>query len=138
MNPPQGYLHMHPSILVVDDTQLYRTAFCQLVQLCWPTAQVVEAADASQALTLFPQQPWDLIILDYQLPTLSGTDLARHLRARAQAQGRAIPPLVLMSAHPDASTFARASGAVAFLPKPVDAEMLRAALTPLLIAPAAP
>jgi CheY-like chemotaxis protein len=129
---------MSPSILVVDDNQLYRTTFCTLLQLCWPTAQLVEAADASQALTVFPQQTWDLIILDYQLPTLSGTDLARHLRTRAHAQGQVLPPIVLMSTQPDAATFARASGAVAFLPKPVDADMLRTALTPLLIAPAIP
>ena len=138
MTPPQGYGHMHPSILVVDDNQLYRTTFCQLVQLCWPTAQIAQAADASQALTLFPQQPWDLVILDYQLPTLSGTDLARHLRTRAHAQGRVLPPLVLMSTQPDAAMFARTSGAMAFLPKPVDAAMLRTTLTPLLIAPALP
>jgi CheY-like chemotaxis protein len=123
---------MRPSILVVDDNHLYRTAFCQLVRLCWPSAQIVEAADASHALTLFPQQPWDLLILDYQLPTLSGTDLARHLRTRAHAQGRVLPPIVLMSTQPDAAMFARASGAIAFLPKPVDVDMLRTALTPLL------
>ena len=129
---------MDPSILVVDDNQLYRTAFCRLVQLCWPAAQIGEAADASQALALFPQQTWDLIVLDYQLPTLSGTDLARHLRTRAQAQGRALPPLVLMSTQPDAATFARSIGAVTFLPKPVDIATLRTALTPLLIAPTIP
>jgi CheY-like chemotaxis protein len=129
---------MSPTLLVVDDNQLYRTTFCKLLQQCWPTAQIVEAADASQALTLFPQRMWDLIILDYQLPTLSGTDLARHLRTRAHAQGRVLPPIVLMSTQPDAATFARASGAVAFLPKPVDADMLHTALTPLLIAPEIP
>ena len=132
MTTPQGHVLMNPSILVVDDNQHYRTTFCTLLQLCWPTAQLVEAADASQALTVFPQQTWDLIILDYQLPTLSGTDLARHLRTRAHAQGQVLPPLVLMSTQPDAATFARASGAVAFLPKPVDADMLRTALTPLM------
>jgi len=129
---------MPPSILVVDDNQLYRTTFCELVQLCWPTAQIAQAADASHALTLFPQHPWDLLILDYQLPTLTGTDLARHLRTRAHAQGRLLPPLVLMSTQPDAAMFARASGSMAFLPKPVDADMLRTALTPLLSAPALP
>ncbi|HEU5098287.1 MAG TPA: response regulator [Roseiflexaceae bacterium] len=123
---------MDPSFLVVDDNQLYRTAFCRMVQLCWPAAQVGEAADASQALAMFSQQTWDLIILDYQLPTLSGTDLARHLRARAQARGRALPPLVLMSTQPDAATFARSIGAATFLPKPVELATLRAALTPLL------
>jgi CheY-like chemotaxis protein len=129
---------MHPSILVVDDNQLYRTTFCQLVQLCWPTAQIAEAADASQALTLFSQQPWDLLILDYQLPTLSGTDLARRLQTWAHAHDRRLPPIILMSTQPDAAIFARASGAVAFLSKPVDAATLHTALTPLLNAPAQP
>jgi CheY-like chemotaxis protein len=129
---------MNPSILVVDDNQLYRTAFCRLVQLCWPAAHIGEAADASQALALFPQQTWDLIVLDYQLPTLSGTDLARHLRTRAQAQGQVLPPLVLMSTQPDAATFARSIGAATFLPKPVDLATLRTALTPLLIVPTVP
>ena len=129
---------MDPAILVVDDNQLYRTAFCRLVQLCWPAAHIGEAADASQALALFPQQTWDMIVLDYQLPTLSGTDLARHLRTRAQAQGQVLPPLVLMSTQPDAAMFARSIGAVTFLPKPVDIATLRTALTPHLIAPTIP
>jgi CheY-like chemotaxis protein len=131
---------MIPKILVVDDHPLYRTTFCALLQLCWPAAQIVEAADASQALAVFPQHAWDLILLDYQLPTLTGGDLARHLRARAQAHGRVLPPLVLMSTQPDAATFARAIGAVAFLPKPVELDALRGALTPLLAAarPVAP
>src|SRR4051812_32883119 len=129
---------MDQSILVVDDNQLYRTAFCRLVQLCWPAAQVGEAAHASQALEMFWQQNWNLVILDYQLPTISGTDLARLLRMRARALGRSPPPLVLMSTQPDAATFARSIGAATFLPKPVDIATLRAALTPLLAAPSIP
>jgi CheY-like chemotaxis protein len=119
---------MSQSFLVVDDHQLYRATFCALLQLCCPNARIVEAGDASQALALFPLHPWDAIILDYQLPTLSGGDLARHLRARAQAQGRPIPPLILMSTQPDAATFARAIGARAFLPKPVELADLQAVL----------
>jgi CheY-like chemotaxis protein len=119
---------MSPSFLVVDDHELYRTSFCSLLELCCPDAQIVQATNASQALALFPQQQWDAVILDYQLPTLSGSDIARRLRAQAQAQGHPLPPLIMMSTQPDASTFARAIGAVAFLPKPVDLGELQQAL----------
>jgi CheY-like chemotaxis protein len=128
---------MRPIFLVVDDHQLYRTTFCALLQLCCPNAQIVEAGDASQALALFPLHSWDAIILDYQLPTLSGGDLARHLRARAQAQGLPLPPLILMSTQPDAATFARAIGARAFLPKPVELTDLQAVLATIRTSPAA-
>jgi CheY-like chemotaxis protein len=119
---------MSPSFLVVDDHELYRTSFCSLLELCSPDARIVQATNASQALALFPQQQWDAVILDYQLPTLSGSDIARRLRAQAQAQGHPLPPLIMMSTQPDAATFARAIGAVAFLPKPVDLGELRQAL----------
>jgi len=102
---------MKRTFLVVDDHDLYRTSFCSLLKLCCPSAQVVEAANASQALALFPQHQWDAIILDYQLPTLSGSDVARHLRAQARAHNRTLPPLILMSTHPDAARWYVEGGA---------------------------
>lgn len=128
---------MKRTFLVVDDHDLYRTSFCSLLKLCCPSAQVVEAANASQALALFPQHQWDAIILDYQLPTLSGSDVARHLRAQARAHNRTLPPLILMSTHPDAATFARTIGAAAFLSKPVEPADLQRVLEMLPAAPAA-
>jgi CheY-like chemotaxis protein len=129
---------MSPTILVVDDHELYRSTFCALLQMCWPDAQIVEAADASQALALFPLHRWDVIVLDYQLPTLSGGDLARHLRSRASARGVPLAPLVVMSSQPDVAAFTRAIGAAAFLPKPVDMAELRTTLVANLPALASP
>jgi CheY-like chemotaxis protein len=127
---------MCPTILVVDDNQLYRSSFCSLLQACWPDATVATAADGSEALALLPQRPWDAILLDYQLPTISGGDLVRRMRARAQASGMPLAPVVLMSSQPDVACFTRALGAVAFLPKPVALAELQAALAPYLPAPA--
>ena len=116
------------TILVVDDNQLYRTTFCALLQSYWPDAHVVEADDGSHALALLLRHPWDVILLDYQLPGLNGGDLVRRMRARARAQGVALAPVVLMSSQPDVAYFTRALGAVAFLPKPVAIAELRAVL----------
>lgn len=116
--------------LVVDDSQLYRTTFCMLLQSCWPDAQIGEAVDGSSALAMVAQQPWDAILLDYQLPTLSGGELIRLMRARVGSQGKQLAPLVLMSSQPDVAYFTRALGAVAFLPKPVGLAELRTTLAP--------
>jgi DNA-binding response OmpR family regulator len=43
---------------------------------------VVAAADGAQAAKLFPQEKYDLVILDVMMPRLSGYDACREIRAR--------------------------------------------------------
>ena len=43
---------------------------------------VTVAVDGAQALKLFPQQKFDLVILDVMMPKASGYDVCRELRAR--------------------------------------------------------
>jgi DNA-binding response OmpR family regulator len=44
--------------------------------------EVVESADAAQALTAFDSHKIDLLLTDVGLPDMSGVDLARLIRAR--------------------------------------------------------
>jgi DNA-binding response OmpR family regulator len=52
---------------------------------------VTAAADGAQAMKLFPQEKFDLVILDVMMPKLSGYDVCRELRAR----GARVPVLFL-------------------------------------------
>jgi DNA-binding response OmpR family regulator len=52
---------------------------------------VTAASDGTQALRLFPQQKFDLVILDIMMPKTSGYDVCRELRAR----GTRVPVLFL-------------------------------------------
>ena len=45
---------------------------------------VVAAADGAQALRLYPQEKFDLVILDVMMPKLSGYDVCRDLRTKDQ------------------------------------------------------
>jgi two-component system sensor histidine kinase/response regulator len=119
-------------VLVVDDHQLYRETFCALLQDCFPHIAISAAADGSAALTLTQQIPFTLLVLDYQLPTINGGDVIRHLRARSRATGCFMPLAVLMSSQPDVTCFVRMLGASGFLPKPSTAEQVTATLGPLL------
>ncbi len=121
---------MQPTMLIVDDHQIYRSALCSLIQSWWSDAFIAEAANGSETLELITQHRWDVIILDYQLPTLSGGELVRRLRARMSACGLPFPPLILMSTQPDVICFVRVLGAVGFLPKPVEADELYAMVAP--------
>ena len=74
---------------------------------------------------------FDLIILDYELTSFSGGDVVRRLRAR----GTALPPIILISAHPDLPVIARLHMVSGYLQKPVDADTLHEVLDPLIRQP---
>jgi DNA-binding response OmpR family regulator len=52
---------------------------------------VTAAADGAQALKLFPQEKFDLVVLDVMMPKASGYDVCRELRGR----GAQVPVLFL-------------------------------------------
>ena len=52
---------------------------------------VIAASDGAQALKLFPQEKFDLVLLDIMMPKMSGYDVCRELRAR----GTRVPILFL-------------------------------------------
>lgn len=52
---------------------------------------VTPASDGAQALRLFPQEKFDLVVLDIMMPKVSGYDVCRDLRAR----GSRVPVLFL-------------------------------------------
>src|SRR5688500_13078326 len=52
---------------------------------------VMPASDGAQALKLFPQEKFDLVMLDVMMPKASGYDVCRELRAK----GARVPVLFL-------------------------------------------
>lgn len=123
---------MPPSILVVDDHPHYLATVCRMLELYLPEVRVSSASDGSTALRLIEQQSFDLLILDYQLQTTTGSELVRQLRARSAGAGRPLPPVVMMSSQPDVDVYARALGIEAFLPKPLQQEQISETIIPLL------
>lgn len=123
---------MHVRILLVDDNQHYLASLRQMLELCVPGSTVITAPDGSSGLRLAGEQRFDLIMVDYHLQTLRGSDVIRQMRARAERAGEALPPIVLMSSEPDAAVFARTLGVAAFLPKPILAAAIEATIAPLL------
>ena len=73
----------------------------------------------------------DVIVLDYSLPDLVGTDVARRLR---QAPSTSNIPIIMMSSDSDGSTELEAlrSGADEYIRKPIDPEALRVRMENLM------
>lgn len=113
-------------VLIVDDEELARLRLHRLVEdlaARLPVQVAGEAADATQALAWLDREACDVVLLDIQMPGLSGTELAARLRGRADA-----PALVFVTAHPEHAVQAFELEAVDYVTKPVRLERLHQAL----------
>ena len=68
-------------ILLVDDEQQVRESTKLLLAI--DRHDVVEAAGGEEALELLRTQSFDLVILDYFMPGLQGSQVARRMKAMA-------------------------------------------------------
>lgn len=108
-----------PTIFIVDDDESLRRSLARLVRAVGLNAESFESARA-----FIEREPFTgagCILLDVQMPGVSGPELHAELLERNVAL-----PVVFLTAHGDLSTgiAAMKRGAVDFLQKPVDAELL--------------
>lgn len=69
-------------ILVADDDPDALARLTGMAYRASPGARIVQAADGYAALRQAEHVHFDLAVLDYQMPGLTGTDVARILRTR--------------------------------------------------------
>ncbi|MNL35850.1 Autoinducer 2 sensor kinase/phosphatase LuxQ [compost metagenome] len=90
--------------------------------------------DGAQAVAAFEAQPFDVVLMDMQMPGMDGLTATRALRAVEAARPAAAPtPILMLSAHamPEHRDSARAAGADLHLAKPITARDLLTALAML-------
>ncbi len=127
-------------VLVVDDSGparlLIRQALDGWARRTGQRLEVVEAENGFEALRELPRAPFELVLTDVNMPTLSGLELIRMIRARPEQHGL---PVIAVTTERDAEDAARArrAGADGYLAKPFDAETFDRVLEEVL-APRAP
>jgi two-component system phosphate regulon response regulator PhoB len=82
-----------PHVLVVEDED----ALATLLQynLDKEGYRVVLAGDGEEALTLVDEQQPDLVVLDWMLPKVSGIEVCRRIRNRAETRNL---PVIMLTA----------------------------------------
>jgi CheY-like chemotaxis protein len=117
------------SVLVVDDDvvilRLVREALTGLLD-----CDVETTPSPERAFELILQRPWDLLIFDYQMPTIDGATLyllvAKVFAVKKLDLGK-LPPLLLMSGHAGhrrAQDLLREPGVRGLIAKPFSIERL--------------
>jgi CheY-like chemotaxis protein len=124
-----------PTILLVDD---YLDALeVWDVYLRSAGFNVLTAADGQQAVAMVEAQRPDLVVMDLNLPGLSGIEVARVLRSREET--RDLPLIAATGYSYDTETDGgRQAGFDAVIVKPCDPELLVAEIRRLLGAPVRP
>ena len=106
---------MKPSVLVVED----EAALATLLQynLEREGFRVLEARDGEEALLMIQEQAPDLVLLDWMLPQISGIELCRRLRGRADTRNL---PIIMLTARGEESDRIRGldTGADDYITKP--------------------
>ncbi|MEJ7600437.1 MAG: ATP-binding protein [Kofleriaceae bacterium] len=88
--------------------------------------RLVTASSGLEALAKLLDQDFAVILLDVQMPGMSGIETARMIRARERNRGTPIVFVTGMSWHDQAIDDAYEAGGFDFLVKPIRAEVLRA------------
>ncbi|MDR0736311.1 MAG: response regulator [Zoogloeaceae bacterium] len=109
-------------VLLVEDNDLNQQVACEILQDA--QFQVDIAGDGAAALEWVRQasQPYDIILMDVQMPVMDGLEATRQLRAMGHAL-----PIVAMTANamPGDRERCLEAGMNDHLPKPIEPEQLR-------------
>lgn len=114
------------SLLVVEDNDFYRDLFIRHLRN-EGYKDIAEAVDGQQALDLIQSKPFDVILLDIEMPIMNGYQVLEQLKS--DGANRNIPVIVL-SAHEELENVVKCIelGAEDYLPKPFNPTILRARL----------
>jgi CheY-like chemotaxis protein len=125
--PPRA-APLNGRVLVVDDNSVNRKILARQLELAGATTD--SASGGEEALELWRNGGYDLILADLQMPTMDGFELARRIRASEAAERRPRTPILAVTAstHEDQEQRSRAVGMDGFITKPIGIEQLRATL----------
>lgn len=112
-----GIRQDRPAVLLIDDDLVSREVTATVLTMNGYTVHTTESGAAALEMLGARNAGPDLVLMDAQMPGLSGTELIAQLRARSRAR-----IVALSGSNPPPEVTAAADG---FLLKPLDVEALR-------------
>jgi two-component system chemotaxis response regulator CheY len=113
-------------ILIVDDSTMMRAMVKRtLSQAGFDGHEIAEAPDGAAAMAHIGSSPVDIVLADWNMPTMTGIELLRALRA-----GGNETPFVFVTSEgtPEMRALASTEGAIALIEKPFTPQAFKSAL----------
>ena len=121
-----------PRVLIAEDNAVNQRVAVRMLEKLGLRADV--AADGQEAVRLFEMRPYDLILMDCQMPEMDGYEASRQIRRMERASERAVIVAMTAEAMNGARENCLAAGMDDYIAKPVRledlAEMLKKSLQP--------
>ncbi|MDX5393576.1 MAG: response regulator, partial [Caulobacteraceae bacterium] len=115
-------------ILVADDHPTNRQVL-ELLLSQFDT-ELVLAENGQEALEAFEKAPFDIVLMDMQMPVMDGLTAIREIRAREERSDLTRTPIIMLTANtlPEHQAASLEAGADMHMPKPIVADRLFEAL----------
>jgi CheY-like chemotaxis protein len=126
--PPASSLR----VLAAEDNSVNQLVLRTLLQQVGLDPVIV--ADGRAAVAAWREQPWDVVLMDVQMPVMDGPSATRMIRAEEAATGRRRTPILALTANAMAHQLEEyvAAGMDGLIPKPIRVEELFGALQAVL------
>ncbi|MBF0467059.1 MAG: response regulator [Nitrospirae bacterium] len=114
----------HLNILIAEDNIVNQTLLIRLLQRRGYTP--VAVVNGREALDMLAQRPFDLVLMDIQMPVMDGLEATRHIRNTKDAKINAGIPIIAVTAHASEEDveLCLATGMDDYISKPFAAEEL--------------
>jgi signal transduction histidine kinase/CheY-like chemotaxis protein/HPt (histidine-containing phosphotransfer) domain-containing protein len=115
-------------LLVAEDDEINRRVISRQLALLGYAAEM--AVDGQQALEMWREKPYTLVLTDLHMPRLDGYELAQAIRAEEAREARTRVPIVALTANAitGEANRAKALGIDDYLTKPLKLDLLAQAL----------
>jgi signal transduction histidine kinase/DNA-binding response OmpR family regulator len=114
-------------VLLVEDNPVNQKVAQKFLERCGCSVRI--APNGAEAVSIYEHEPFDLILMDMEMPVMDGTTATRHIRELEAASNRRTP-IVALTANALAEQTDRCmqAGMDAFLSKPIEPARLHEVL----------
>lgn len=107
-------------ILIVDDEPLNRLFLVELLKM--QSLEPTEAENGNEAISHWLANDYIAILMDIQMPEMTGTEATRFIRRKEREEGRSKTPIIAVTAYctTENQEKCQKAGMDHYLPKPVN------------------